>query len=229
MNTRPFEIEYFYDPLCGWCYASAQALGAIADVHSKVLKMRPSGLFAGSGARTMSSIADHSWRNAQRVAQMTGQKYTAAYRDGVLRKPGALFDSTYTTRAIEAAGEIDPSLEPRMLHALQHARYVAGKDTSQAEAVAAVATELLTSLNITADKVTLAGRLVQDKDLADRTGRRMEETVERMRTFPASGVPIVLVTDGDHREVVDGADLYGGEAVVLQAIERVRSRARVPA
>lgn len=184
--------------------------------------MRPSGLFAGAGARPMSSIADHSWRNAQLVAQMTGQKYTAAYSDGVLRTPGSLFNSTYTTRAIEAAGEIDPSLEPQMLHALQHARYVDGKDTSLAEAVAAVAAEVLMNLSIPADKATFAGRLVQDEDLADRTGRRMEETVERMRSFSASGVPVVLVTDGDRREVWDGADLYGGEAVVLAAIERVR-------
>src|SRR5271163_1223925 len=228
MNTRAFEIEYFYDPLCGWCYASGPALDAIANAYPKALRMRPSGLFAGSGARPMSSIADHSWRNAKRITQISGQKYTTAYINGVLRRPGALFDSTYTTRAIEAVGEIDPLLEPRMLRALQHARYIDGKDTSQAEAVAAVAAEILTSLNIAADEATFAGRLVQDEDLAERTLCRMEETVQRMRTFPALGVPVVLVTDGDHREVVNGADLYGGESVVLQAIERARSPAHVP-
>jgi putative protein-disulfide isomerase len=228
MSTPAFEIEYFYDPLCGWCYASGPALDAIADVYPKVLRMRPSGLFAGSGARPMSSIADHSWRNAKRITQISGQKYTTAYRDGVLRKPGALFDSTYATRAIEAVGEIDPLLEPRLLHALQHARYIDAKDTSQAEAVAGVTAEVLTSLNVPADEATFAGRLVRDEDLADRTWRRMKETVERMRSFSASGVPVVLVTDGDHREVVDGADLYGGGAVVLEAIERARSRALEP-
>ena len=55
MNTRAFEIEYVYDPLCGCCYASGPALGAIANAHPKALRTRPSGLFAGSGARPESS------------------------------------------------------------------------------------------------------------------------------------------------------------------------------
>jgi len=155
-------------------------------------------------------------------------EYGQAYIEGVLRNPDALFDSTYATRAIEAAGEIDPLLEPAMLHALQLGRYVDGKDTSQPEGVAAVAIEVLSKVYVPADEATFAERLARDEGLASRTSRRIEDTVERMRTFSTSGVPVILVTDGHHREVVDRADLYGGGAVVLQAVEGVRSRATSP-
>ena len=67
MNTRAFEIEYVYDTLCGCCYASGPALGAIANAHPKALRTRPSGLFAGSGARPKSSIADNSCRIRKRA------------------------------------------------------------------------------------------------------------------------------------------------------------------
>jgi len=60
------------DPFCGWCYASAPALKAVAERFPAALTMRPSGLFAG--ARPIASIADHSWRNAKRIAELTGQQ-----------------------------------------------------------------------------------------------------------------------------------------------------------
>jgi len=49
------------------CAGTQGGRGAI----SRPLTMRPSGLFAG--ARPIASIADHSWRNAKRIAELTGQ------------------------------------------------------------------------------------------------------------------------------------------------------------
>ena len=59
VNDQAMKLDYFFDPFCGWCYASAPALKAVAERFPAALTMRPSGLFAG--ARPIASIADHSF------------------------------------------------------------------------------------------------------------------------------------------------------------------------
>src|SRR5271163_4890850 len=51
LSDRAVKLDYFFDPLCGWCYASAPALEALAEAFPDALTMLPSGLFAGAGAR----------------------------------------------------------------------------------------------------------------------------------------------------------------------------------
>lgn len=225
---QSLRLEYFFDPLCGWCYASAPALAAIAEACPDALRMRPSGLFSGGGACRMASIADHAWRNDTRIADLTGQEFSADYRDRVLRDPDALFDSAVATGAIVAVGEIDPALEPRLLHALQRARYVGGEDTALAPVVASVAAALCGRAGHVVDEAAFATRLRDDEALAARTAARVGETLERMRGLPGSGVPQLLVSVGCHREVVQGTALYGGgaavEAAILAAVARAGGR-----
>jgi putative protein-disulfide isomerase len=97
----------------------------------------PSGLFSGEGARDMTpSWAHHAWSNDQRIEAMTGQPFSAAYRQDILQSPGKRFDSGPMNRALTAIRAPDPLLEPRALRRLQAARYVEGLDTSQAAVVA---------------------------------------------------------------------------------------------
>jgi putative protein-disulfide isomerase len=100
MNDLAMKLDYFFDPFCGWCYASAPALKAVAERFPAALTMCPSGLFAG--ARPTASIADHSWRNAKRITELTGQPYTVQYHDNILRRPQGIFDSIFAARAIVA-------------------------------------------------------------------------------------------------------------------------------
>lgn len=46
------KLQYLFDPLCGWCYASAPALSYLAQHHADQLELMPSGLFSDEGART---------------------------------------------------------------------------------------------------------------------------------------------------------------------------------
>ena len=225
-TDRTIKLDYFFDPLCGWCYGSAPALSALADAYPDALVMRPSGLFANGGTRLMSTMADHAWRNDMRIAELTGQRFTTDYRDRVLRDPQALFDSTFATRAIVALGAIDAGLEPVLLHALQTARYIDAVDTARAETVAAVSAQGAGSRGHGLDEAAFADRLVRDADLAERTDRRVRDTSMRMQALQVSGVPQLLVSALDHREVVEGADLYGGAEAVKMAVERIAARAK---
>jgi putative protein-disulfide isomerase len=223
VNEQAMKLEYFFDPFCGWCYASAPALKAVADRFPSGLTMHPSGLFAG--ARPMASIADHSWRNAKRIAALTGQVYTVEYHDNILRRPQGIFDSIFATRAIVALGEIDPTLAPALLDSLQRARYVDAMETSDASVVAAIAAKVGREHGHSIDEVVFALKLANDEALAKRIEERMRKTRARMIELSETGVPFLLATFGQHHEVIQNDDLYGGAEVVLKAIESVRDRA----
>ena len=35
VNDQAMKLDYFFDPFCGWCYASAPALKAVAGANPK--------------------------------------------------------------------------------------------------------------------------------------------------------------------------------------------------
>ena len=47
------QIDYLFDPLCGWCYGAGPALEKLAGLDNVRLTLAPTGLFAGQGARAM--------------------------------------------------------------------------------------------------------------------------------------------------------------------------------
>jgi len=225
MASEELKLDYYFDPFCGWCYASAPALDALAEAYPQALTMRPSGLFANTGGRPVSAIADHAWHHDQRIAKLTGQSFTTEYRDKILRNRDGIFDSIYATRAIVALGETDRTLEPKLLHALQAARYVKAEETSDAEVVAAIAAAVSREYGHPIDARVFADRLANDQELAARTNQRIRETVASMSERAELGVPQLLATVGVHREVIHGADLYGGADAILAAVEVVKARA----
>ena len=214
--TSDIELQYFFDPFCGWCYASAPALAGLARSFGDKLKMLPSGLFVGG--RPISSIADHAWRNDQRIQALTGQRFSETYRQNVLLAPDGVFDSAPATLAITALGEQEAALEPAFLHAVQIARYVEGHDTSGVEEVAKVAVNVAAEHGIALEADAFADRLRNDAGLRERTLERMEGTQRQMNAFGIRGVPqLVAVLDGTPH-VLGGDALYHGPERLLAAI-----------
>lgn len=205
MSQRPMQLDYFFDPFCGWCYASAPALEAMAEHFGEQLIMQPTGLFASP--RPVSSIADHAYRNDIRIGELTGQVFTEAYHQGVMRAPGGVFDSMPSTRALVALGEMDARLEPRFLHAVQIARYIDGRDTARVEEVAEIASAVAGG---GLDVAAFGERLRTDQDLIRKTDERIDRAQAMMRTLQTSGVPQLLVTLGREHRIIRGDDLYGG-------------------
>jgi putative protein-disulfide isomerase len=225
VNDAEIQLDYFYDPFCGWCYASAPALKALAEAFPGALTMRPSGLFAGSGARSMAATAEHSWRNSTRITELTGQIYTDQYRERILNNPQGRLDSTLATRAIVAFGEINSRLEPLLLEALQTARYVDAKDTADGAVVAGLAVKVAAERGHSLDEEASHDTLAKDEGLSTRTTARVRNTLSMMRDLSGSGVPRLLGTTGDYREVIDGADLYGGARAALKAVRAAKDHA----
>ena len=199
-------VTYLFDPLCGWCYAAEPALKFLQAQDGVDLALAPTGLFAGAGARPMDAqFAAYAWANDQRIQQLTGQPFTQAYRDQILGAANGRFDSGPATLALTAVAETAPERERELdaLHALQHARYVDGRDTTDAGVIA----EALRGLGL-AQAAALA--LAPDAALRTRTTERVADAQATLRTVGARGVPqLVVAEQGGALRALSGDALLG--------------------
>jgi len=212
---RTYRFTYLFDPLCGWCYAAAPALERIAERHGDSLRLMPTGLF--TELRPVATIADHARANDDRIQELTGQSFTSAYHQGVMRAPGGQLSSLPLTRALVALGQINPALEPRFLHEAQTARYVEGRDTSRPEIVAGVAHSVAQAAGLQINEGDLRVRLSEDRHLAAETDSRILEGRKMMEMLGLRGIPQLVVTDGGGTRTVDSQTLYAGGDAVLRA------------
>ncbi|UYP29333.1 DsbA family protein [Pseudomonas sp. Z8(2022)] len=217
MSTTTLELQYFFDPLCGWCYASAPALAGLAKQHGAALRMMPTGLFMQP--RPTALIAEYAWQNDQLITTLTGQRFSEAYRLQVLEAANGVFDSTPLTRALTALGEQNAVLQAQVLHVAQHTRYVDGVDTSQAEAVAQIVADAAHSAGRDLNPDEFAARLREDEFLAEATARRVDLAQQAMRALPPGGVPQLLARVDGEPHVFAGQQLYGGPQRLLERIQ----------
>lgn len=215
---RTVRFEYFHDPLCGWCYASAPALQALSEAYPEQLTLLSSGLFAGRGARALTpDWAQYAWKNDQYISSVTGQVFSTEYKDHVLLGDDIAFDSTMMNRALTALAAIDTTVAAQALHELQIARYVHGQNTADAAIVAQIINDTFANQTYGID----AARLTDDIALIADTELAIGYAQARMRTLGIQGVPQLVVTVDDQMHVIASADLYAGKAHLLSTITQL--------
>lgn len=206
-------VTYLFDPLCGWCYAAAPALNFLQAQEGVEVVLAPTGLFAGAGARPMDAqFAAYAWANDQRIQQLTGQPFTQAYRDQILGAEGGRFDSGPATLALTAVAQTAPERELDALHALQHARYVGGRDNTDPAVIA----EVLHALGLQ-QAATLA--LAPDTALQRITADRTATAQAMLRAVGARGVPQLVTTgQGGALRLLGGDALLGPREQLLALV-----------
>lgn len=212
MSTQT-RITYLFDPLCGWCYGAAAALETLIRAPDLDVELAPTGLFAGTGARPMDQgFADYAWSNDQRIARLTGQPFSDAYRHKVLADHSRLFDSGPATLAIIAVAIIAPERAFEALKAIQHARYVEGRDITD---IAVLQTVLRTL-----DMPEIADRLeAPDAALMAAYRSRVEIARAEMRRLGAEGVPALIVDAGDSRRLLRASALFGSMDMLVAELK----------
>lgn len=196
-------ITYLFDPLCGWCYGAVPALEQLSQIDGVTVQLAPTGLFAGENARPMNaSFAAYAWQNDQRIARLTGQTFSEAYRSRVLGAKGAMFDSAPATLGVVAVALTEPDREIETLKALQQARYVDGDDTSDLKVVS----EVLSRAGF-AD----AARRVSspDAELLATYRSRVDAARREMARFGAQGVPTLVGEDASGSQLLPSNALFG--------------------
>ena len=123
MNT--ITLHYIYDPLCGWCYGAAPLVKAAREIVT--VRAHAGGMMTGARRQTVTpQLREFVMQHDQRVAQLTGQHFGEAYFNGLLRDPGAVFDSEPPIAAMLAAEQLaGRGLD--LIAQLQIAHYVAGR------------------------------------------------------------------------------------------------------
>lgn len=195
-------LYYLFDPLCGWCYGAAPAISGLRDTPGVNIVPLPTGLFSGEGGRPMDDgFAAYAWSNDQRIERLTGQRFSDDYRRLVLDDRQQRFDSGAATLALTAVSLTAPGRELDALAAVQHARYVDGRDVTSVETLSA----LLGGLGL--DEA--AARLAQaDTDLLNAARARIDQARAWMHSFHARGVPTLIAESGEKRWMLDLARAY---------------------
>ncbi|MCR9071127.1 MAG: DsbA family protein [Alphaproteobacteria bacterium] len=209
--TQRLTLHYLFDPLCGWCYGALPAIRAL-DRHPAIdLQPLATGLFAGAAARSMKSFAAQAWAFDQRIAALTGQPFSEAYRKDVLGAVDASLDSTVATLAVTAVTDAAPDRVIEALSVIQSARYLHGKDVTSAPVVSSLLADL--GLADAADRIeTPDAALLQMVD--DRTARAHRT----LSALNLNGVPALNADAGGDQRVLDTRILYAGPDAALTAL-----------
>jgi putative protein-disulfide isomerase len=133
-------LWYFADPMCSWCWGFSPVIETLRDAYRERMKIALvlGGLRPGETApMTASRRADilHHWHD---VHARTGQAF---HFENALPQ-GFVYDTEPASRAVIAAGEIDPTLIFPLFKAIQTAFYTAGRDVTQPDILAELAVEL---------------------------------------------------------------------------------------
>jgi putative protein-disulfide isomerase len=195
-------ITYLFDPLCGWCYGASPAVQKLGQQSGVTLELAPTGLFADGGRRMDTAFAEFAWSNDLRIAQLTGQRFTEAYRQNVLGRHGSPFDSAAMTLALTAVSLTESQRELDALKTFQEARYVEGLDTGNALLVGVLLRGL--GLDAAADRLAAA-----DAELMERNAARLGRARRVMRLLGAQGVPALVVHSPSGDRLLGGHALYG--------------------
>lgn len=195
-------ITYLFDPLCGWCYGASPAVQKLGQQSGVTLELAPTGLFADGGRRMDAAFAEFAWSNDLRIAQLTGQRFTEAYRQNVLGRHGSPFDSAAMTLALTAVSLTESQRELDALKTFQEARYVDGLDTGNALLVGVLLRGL--GLDAAADRLAAA-----DAELMERNAARLGRARRVMRLLGAQGVPALVVHSASGDRLLGGHALYG--------------------
>ena len=196
-------LVYLMDPLCGWCYGASGAIQQLAKAQDFSIELLPVGLFSGSGARNMDqNFAAFAWSNDQRIAKLTGQEFSEAYRHQVLDRPNGIFDSSAATLALTAVFLTSPAAEIDGLKIIQQARYVHGLDITDISSLVAILDN--------AGFVAAADRLKNpDQALINANQARMTKGQQLMRAVHANGVPTLVATNDHEKRALATGDLLG--------------------
>jgi putative protein-disulfide isomerase len=136
-------LHYIHDPLCGWCYAAQPLVGAaLAQLGDRLaLRLHGGGLF-GEPRHVDAALARHIVRSDERIAQLSGQPFGEAYRQGLLADEGTVLYSLPPVAAVLAAESLDAAKTYPMLVAIQNAHYQRGLRVAEPSVLGELAEEI---------------------------------------------------------------------------------------
>ncbi len=138
-------LHYIYDPLCGWCYGAAPLLQAAAAESAWTLVFHAGGMLAGANRQPLTpALRQFVFKHDLRIAELTGQPFGEAYREGLLYEDGVMFDSEPPITAMLAAAALggELALVEKMLRRIQRAHFVEGRRIAEPAVLAELGVDI---------------------------------------------------------------------------------------
>lgn len=140
------KFVYIADPMCSWCYGFAPELNALLAAYpDAAIDVIVGGLRAYNQTPSTAESREQTkgyWQSVAAASAEHGLKFNSA----ALNLPGFIYNTEPACRAVVAIRQSNqPDIAKRaleMFHALQIAFYANGRDITQGEAIAEVATNM---------------------------------------------------------------------------------------
>ena len=202
-------IHYLYDPFCGWCYGASPAIAYLSAMEGVSLEILPTAMF--EGARPLDpSFVRHIIEADKRITQMTGQVFSQAYEDKILKAPGQIIESRPAGLALSAVHLSAPDQEVKALKAIQEGRYIHARNIADK----AVLADILQNLGLSEAAQCF---LADDQALHQAHQKRTQKGQALMTRFAARGVPcLILNNEAGSRQIT--SDYLFGKPEALKAL-----------
>lgn len=190
-------LHYFYDPLCGWCYASESLIEIARDIPGLQIELHAGGLIPNpvrlpEAKRKQVRVADG------RIHDLTGQSFGPAYLDGLLDHPDSIWHSPPTIAAVLAAEAMAKDHAFPMIAAIQKSHYVDGRRVVDVNVLAEIAINI--GLNESEFRTQYAAVPVAE---------HIETAQEMMHRFGLHGFPTFLLERAGRFARLHHEPLYG--------------------
>lgn len=192
-------LHYIHDPLCGWCYGAAPLVKAARELLP--VQAHGGGMMAGPARRHVTAeLRAFVLPHDQRIAQLSGQPFGAAYRDGLLMDTSAVFDSQPPIAAMLAADAVaGRGLD--LLARLQTAHYVEGRRIADH----AVLEELAAEIGLGREAFATALRALDGETVQ----RHIGQTRALMQRLGVQGFPSFALENADGWRRIDIGPFMG--------------------
>lgn len=204
-------LHYIYDPLCGWCYASAPLVTAAAQIPGIQWKLHGGGMMAGPQRHPASpALRQFVEPHSHRITQMTGQPFTPAYMK-LLETPGEVFDSAPPIAAVMAAEAAGRARE--MLAELQRLQFHFGRPVWNRDVIS----EAAANIGLGND-----GFLTKfDEASGDSLQEHIQESRKLLQLAGGQGFPTFLFERDGKPRLLESSWYLGKPAEWKRAVEKL--------
>ena len=207
MNTT---LHYFYDPLCGWCYAAAPLIQAARAIPNLNIQLHAGGLWVDTQVKPITpELRAYVLANDARIAQISGQTFGEAYQNGLLQRTDVVLNSEPPIRAIRVAQALSAQ-GLAMLQRIQIAHFIEGRAVGQSATLLEIASELGLNHNAFADAYTNAHAQTQ---------AHLHDTRELMHAWRINGYPNLILQRDEQYLNVPHTTFYDQPSAFAHALE----------
>jgi putative protein-disulfide isomerase len=187
-------LIYVADPMCSWCYGFAPELVALLQGLPDVpVEIVVGGLRAYNKEPIDEQLRASLLKHWKQVAEASGLPFSPDH----LLEPGFVYDTEPACRAIVTARNLAPVAVLSVFHAIQHAFYAEGRDVTQGDVLAEVATRGLAEAGVSMEPAAFQEKW-SSRDMVMETA----EDFGRVRRWRISGFPTLILERGGELDLV---------------------------